>query len=71
LIFAHIFILAPEGVTSTIAAWVGIIAASIAGITAIVWMPYYPVWSLVYVGIAVMVIYGITTHFDDEAVAGV
>jgi hypothetical protein len=71
LIFAGIFILAPEGVTSTIAAWVGIIAASIAGITAIVWMPYYPVWSLVYVGIAVMVIYGITTHFDDEAVAGV
>jgi hypothetical protein len=34
-------------------------------------MPYYPVWTLVYVGIAVMFIYGITTHFDDELVAGV
>jgi hypothetical protein len=31
-------------------------------------MPYYPIWSLVYIGIAVVVIYGLTPHFDEEAV---
>jgi hypothetical protein len=30
-------------------------------------MPYYPVWSLIYIGIAVMVIYGLTAHFGEAA----
>jgi hypothetical protein len=65
LIFAGFFIMAPAGVTGKIARWVGIAAASIAAITAVVWMPYYPVWSLIYVGIAVMVIYGLSAHFAE------
>jgi hypothetical protein len=31
-------------------------------------MPYYPVRSAIYVAVAVLVIYGLTAHFDEEAV---
>ena len=70
LIFAGVFIMAPAGVTAEIARWVGILAASIAAITAVVWMPYYPVWSLIYIGIAVMVIYGLSAHFGEVTAEG-
>src|SRR5262249_9899205 len=42
-------------VRSQVARWVGYIAAAIAGITAVTWMPYYPIWSLMYIGLAVLV----------------
>jgi len=29
-------------------------------------MPYYPVWSLIYIAIAVMVIYGLSAHYDAQ-----
>ena len=44
---------------SQIGRWVGIVAAAIAAITAMTWMPYYPIWALVYVGLAAMVIYAL------------
>ena len=47
--------------------WIGIVAAGIGAVTAITWMPYYPVWSLVYVIVAGMVIYGLSAHFDEVA----
>jgi hypothetical protein len=31
-------------------------------ITAIAWMPVYPVWSLVYILIGIFVIYGLAAH---------
>jgi hypothetical protein len=58
----------PGGPGAEISRWIGIIAATIAGITAVAWMAYYPVWSLIYIGIAVMVIYGLSAHFGEEAV---
>jgi hypothetical protein len=67
LILAGVFLLSPLGVPTKIARWVGIVASAIAGITAVAWLPYYPVWSLVYIGIAVAVIYGLTAHFDEDA----
>ncbi len=42
--------------------WVGIIAAAIAGISAISWMPYYPIWSLVYISLAVLVFYALVAY---------
>jgi hypothetical protein len=42
--------------------WTGIIAAGLGGLTAMEWMPYYPVWTLLYVGIAVVVIYALVVH---------
>ena len=47
---------------SQIARWVGFVAAAIGGLTAATWLPYYPVWSLVYIGLAVMVFYALTRH---------
>ena len=47
---------------SQIARWVGYIAAAIGGISAVTWMPYYPVWSLMYVGMAVIVFYALIRY---------
>jgi hypothetical protein len=49
-----------------VARWIGIVAAGIAAITAVPWLPYYPVWSLVYIGLAVAVVYGLVAHFAGE-----
>jgi hypothetical protein len=56
-------------VAEEIARWIGIVASAIAAITAVTWMPYYPVWSLIYVGVAILVIYGLVAHFDEEPAA--
>ncbi|HET7490064.1 MAG TPA: hypothetical protein VFJ85_19225 [Acidimicrobiales bacterium] len=47
---------------SQLARWVGIVGAVIGGVSAVAWMPYYPVWSLVYVGMAVLVIYALSVY---------
>jgi hypothetical protein len=54
---------------SQVARWVGMIAAAVAAITAMTWMPYYPIWSLVYVGIAVLVFYALARYGGPEPVA--
>ena len=47
---------------SQLARWVGIVAAAIGTISAVAWMPYYPVWALVYVAIGVFVIYALAVY---------
>ncbi len=47
---------------SSIGRWVGILAASLAAISAMAWMPIQPVWSLTYVIVAFMVIYGLVVY---------
>jgi len=54
-------------VRNQFARWVGIIAAAIGVVSAIAWMPYYPVWSLVYIGMGVGVIYGLSVYGGREA----
>jgi len=54
-------------VRSQFARWIGMIAATIAGVSAMTWMPYYPVWSLTYVALAVLVFYGLAAHGGREA----
>ena len=34
---------------------------------AVSWLAYYPVWSLMYIGISVLVIYALIGHYEDEA----
>jgi hypothetical protein len=46
--------------------WIGIIGAAIAALSAMAWMPYYPVWSLVYVAIAFFVLYGLAVYGGRE-----
>lgn len=47
---------------SQVSRWLGYVGAVILGVSAMVWMPYYPVWSVVYVGIAVAVLYALARH---------
>ena len=35
-------------------------------ISAIWWMPFYPVWSLTYIGVGVLVIYGLSAYGGRE-----
>jgi hypothetical protein len=52
---------------SQFARWVGIIGAAIGTVSAIAWMPYYPVWSLVYIAMGIGVIYALTVYGGREA----
>jgi hypothetical protein len=47
---------------SKVGRWIGIVAAAIAGLSAITWMAYYPVWSIMYAGAAALVIYALVVH---------
>jgi hypothetical protein len=47
---------------SQVGRWVGIVAGAISCITAIWWMPFYPIWSLTYVAIGVLVIYALGAY---------
>ena len=63
LIVAGFVVLSPTpSITVDIARWFGIVASAIAAITAITWMPYYPVWAFIYIAIAVVVIYGLAAR---------
>jgi hypothetical protein len=66
LVAAGLLLLAGGGVAAEVSRWVGVVAAAIGGITAVSWLPYYPVWSLIYIGLAVAVIYGLVVRFDEE-----
>jgi len=52
---------------SQFARWIGIIGAAIATVSAIAWMPYYPVWSLVYIAMGIGVIYALSVYGGREA----
>jgi Ca2+/Na+ antiporter len=47
---------------SQLGRWVGIIAAAIACISAIWWMPFYPIWSLTYIALGALVIYALAAY---------
>ena len=67
LIAAGALVLGPSDRPSAeISRWIGIIAAALAAVTAIFVMPYYPVWSLIYIAIAIMVIYGLSAHYSEQ-----
>jgi hypothetical protein len=55
-------------VRSQVARWVGYIAAVIAALSAMTWMPYYPIWALTYVGIAVLVFYALARYGGREPI---
>jgi hypothetical protein len=51
---------------SQFARWIGLIAAMVGGVSAVTWMPYYPVWSLTYIGLAVLVFYALARYGGRE-----
>jgi hypothetical protein len=47
---------------SQVARWVGVVAGAIIAISAIWWMPYYPIWSLTYIATGALVIYALVAY---------
>ena len=47
---------------SQVARWIGVFAGAVLAISAVWWIPYYPVWSLMYVGMGVLLIYALVAH---------
>ena len=47
---------------SQFARWIGYLGAIVLGVSATWWLPYYPVWSLIYIAIAVFVFYGLARY---------
>jgi hypothetical protein len=47
---------------SQLARWVGVVAACIGMVSAAAWLPYYPVWSLVYITLGVLVLHALVTY---------
>jgi hypothetical protein len=73
LIVGIVLILCGFGVVagSQISRWIGIFAGGIGMITAIWWMPYYPIWSLAYVAVFTLVIYALAAYGGPSARATV
>ncbi len=69
LIASGVLILLPGTAWATVARWIGIIAAAVAAITAVAWLPFYPIWSLVYIGLGLAVIYALVAHFGEVEAA--
>jgi hypothetical protein len=70
LIVGIILILCAFGVLarSQVSRWIGVFAGAVAAISAIWWMPYYPIWSLTYIGVGIFVIYALVAHGSREPV---
>jgi hypothetical protein len=64
LIASGFLVLSSATRSAQISRWIGVVAAGIAAITAVSWLAYYPVWSLIYVGLSILVIYGLVAHFE-------
>jgi len=47
---------------SQFARWIGVAAGALLAISATWWLPYYPVWSLIYIGIGMLVVYALIAH---------
>jgi hypothetical protein len=46
---------------------VGVILAVLAGLAAFAWLPYYPVWAIIFIANSVAVIWALTVHGRDIA----
>ena len=68
LIVAVVLILCAFGVVarSQFSRWIGIFAGAVLSISAIWWMPFYPVWSLAYIFVGILVIYGLAVYGGRE-----
>jgi hypothetical protein len=52
---------------ATWARGVGVIVASLAMLIAFAWLPYYPIWALLFIGVSAAVIWSLTVHGRDLA----
>jgi hypothetical protein len=64
LVVGVVLLLSAFGVLvgSQAARWIGVIAGAVACISAVWWMPYYPLWSMTYVLLGALVIYALVAY---------
>ena len=55
---------------SQLARWFGMAVGVLLAVSAMWWMPFYPVWSLTYVAIGTLVVYGLAAHGGRESDTG-
>lgn len=69
LIVAIVLIAASAGVLygSQLSRWIGIVAGALMAISAVWWIPFYPVWSLTYILLGVLVIYALAAYGGSDA----
>ena len=48
---------------------VGVIVAVLAALAAFAWLPYYPIWAIIFIAVSVAVIWALTAHGEDITVA--
>jgi hypothetical protein len=51
---------------SQLARWVGITMGVLLAVSAMWWMPFYPVWSLAYVALGTLLVYSLAAHGGRE-----
>jgi hypothetical protein len=68
LVAAGVLVMGPGNQPSAeVSRFIGVLSATLGAISAIILVPYYPVWALIYIALSVMVIYGLTAHFGDDS----
>lgn len=67
LILGVVLILSGIGIFSAnvLARTVGVVIAGLAALFNFAWLPYYPEWSLIVIGICIAVIWALTARGDD------
>jgi len=50
---------------NVLARTVGVIVAALAIVANFAWLPYYPVWSIILIGISIAIIWALTAHGRD------
>ncbi|MGI9613550.1 MAG: DUF7144 family membrane protein [Acidimicrobiales bacterium] len=69
LILGIVLIASGVGIFSgnVLARTVGVIVAGLAVIANFAWLPYYPVWSIIIIGVSIAIIWALTAHGRDIA----
>jgi hypothetical protein len=52
---------------SQFARWIGIFAAALLTVTSFWWIPFYPVWSVAYIAMGILVIYALAAHGSRDS----
>lgn len=66
LIAVSLLVVVEMGISSQIARWTGVVGGGVLAISAVWWLPFYPVWALVYIGIGILVMYGLIVHAGQD-----
>jgi hypothetical protein len=63
---AGYMVMKPGSLSAEMSRRAGMAVAGFNSVLAVTWMPYYPVWALLYVAMGILVIYALVVHFDEE-----